>query len=227
MSGWIKLHRDIRNHWLMSNAEHFRAWCIMLMEVNFRPSSADVGGSVYHLEAGQSANSHDTWARIFGPKWNRYKVRRLFDKLEKCGQIAQQGDRKTTILTIVNWETYQNERTTDAAASAQLTAQQPPNSRPTAAHRRRREEGKKGKKEEKSALKPAEQTADFLWIHHSDKLCSAGGIEGIKADKEKCTGLIADYSFDHVEQSIIKGHALMRRPLYMSQVIKFCEEFAQ
>ena len=34
-TGWIKLNKKIKNHWLWDKPEYLRAWIDMLMEANF------------------------------------------------------------------------------------------------------------------------------------------------------------------------------------------------
>jgi len=44
-TGWIKLNKKIKNHWLWDKPEYLRAWIDMLMEANF----ADVT-KLYNME---------------------------------------------------------------------------------------------------------------------------------------------------------------------------------
>lgn len=110
MTGWVCLHRQLQDHWIYQDADQLRAWISILMNVNHSACRVLIKGEVFHLKPGQSAKSKSTWAQVLGPTWSRYRVNRFFRLLEKHTMIAQQTARKTTILTVCNWDTYQNPR---------------------------------------------------------------------------------------------------------------------
>lgn len=113
MAGWIKTHRAIQSHWVFSDAEKFRAWMIILFTVNFEPKKQLIEGELIECERGQSIYSLNSWAGKFGKKWSVQKVRTFFDLLKKDKMITTEGLRKTTRLTVCNYETYQDEQQTD------------------------------------------------------------------------------------------------------------------
>ena len=113
MSGWIRLHRKIRDHWIYQNAEYFKAWITVLMECNHIDNKVLIDGEILKCKRGQSVNSIKTWTKLFGKKWTRQKVRTFFSLLQQDNMIATKGVRKTTILTVLNYKTYQGLVTTD------------------------------------------------------------------------------------------------------------------
>jgi len=114
MSGWIKLYRSIREHWIFQDAEYFRAWCIILMKVNHEPKKSLIHGRLVHCERGQSLLSLQSWVEEFGVnRWSIRKVRTFFKLLENDGMIITEGLQKTTRLTVCNYETYQDIRQTN------------------------------------------------------------------------------------------------------------------
>ncbi len=113
MSGWIKLHRDILRHWIFDDPEKLKAWLTILLEVNHKPDKVNLGNELLECGRGESLKSLDSWASLFGPKWNKSKVRRFFRLLQKDDMIVQKSERKTTRITVCNYDSYQHERNTD------------------------------------------------------------------------------------------------------------------
>jgi hypothetical protein len=107
MAGWIKLHRDIETHWISEDADHFRAWIIILLEVNHAPKTVLIRGHEIDLMRGQSAKSLESWGKLFGG-WERNRVRRFFKLLQKCDMVRTEDATKTTLLTVLNYCKYQD-----------------------------------------------------------------------------------------------------------------------
>jgi len=110
MEGWIKVHRSIKKHWIFKDAEKLRAWLLILLEVNHEPNKVNVGNLLLTCKRGESLKSLDTWAKTFGGNWNKSKVRRFFKLLQNDSMIVLKSERKTTRLTVCNYDTYQEKR---------------------------------------------------------------------------------------------------------------------
>ena len=108
MTGWIKVYRQIRNHWIFDNPEYFRAWVIILMEVNHEKSKVLVKNHLIECGRGESLKSLETWASVFGPGWTKKKVLTFFNLLKKDTMIVTESVTVTTRLTVCNYESYQN-----------------------------------------------------------------------------------------------------------------------
>lgn len=113
MSGWIKLHRQIRSHWVFKNANYFKAWVVIISEVNHKSTKVVVDGELIECKRGQSINSLATWVKILGDDWTIQKLRTFLKLLEKDKMINTEGLRKTTRLTVCNYESYQSEQQGD------------------------------------------------------------------------------------------------------------------
>ena len=113
MSGWISLHRKIKKSWISDNAEYFKAWVFILLEVNHADIRTIIDGELIECKRGQSLNSISTWADLFGKGWTRQRVRTFFKLLEKDEKINQEGLRKTTKLSVCNYDTYQSSQPRD------------------------------------------------------------------------------------------------------------------
>jgi len=114
MSGWIKIHRCINNHWLYTEKRsfsRFEAWMDILMTVNFANAKVLIKGKLYDVKRGQSILSMENWAKRWN--WDKSKVRRFMELLKKDSMIILKTDNTTTHLTVCNFESYQDERHTD------------------------------------------------------------------------------------------------------------------
>lgn len=107
-TGWIAIFRSLNLHWINDNNEELACWIKILLQVNYEPKQVSIGNRILTVERGESVNSHETWAKIFGGDWNRYKVGRFFKKLVDAEMIRTINERKTVRITIVNYDTYQN-----------------------------------------------------------------------------------------------------------------------
>jgi len=82
MSGWIKIHRSILNHWLYTEKRKFskfEAWQDLLLNVNFSDAKTIIKGKLYDVKRGQSILSLDSWSKRWN--WDKSSVRRFFNLL--------------------------------------------------------------------------------------------------------------------------------------------------
>jgi hypothetical protein len=143
LSGFIKLHRRVRNNWIWETPDYFKAWIDILLEVNYKSKSVRIGNKILICERGQSVNSLDTWAKKWG--WHKSKVRRFFNLLEQDAMIVTKSETQTTRITVCNYGIYNDPWNADEtqmkrkrnAAETQLT--------PT-------KEGNKARKKEKEDI---------------------------------------------------------------------------
>lgn len=109
-NGWISLHRKIKDHWVFSDPDKFRAWIIVLLEVNHSPQKVLINNTLIEVGRGESVKNLDTWTHLFGNEWNKSKTRRFFGLLKKDSMIELKPTRKTTHLCVCNYDTYQSGR---------------------------------------------------------------------------------------------------------------------
>lgn len=148
MSGWIKLHRSIVDHWLYTEKRtfsKFEAWNDILLMVNFTDAKAIIKGKLYDVKRGQSIMSLDSWGKRWN--WDKSRVRRFMNSLQKDNMIVLQGDNITTRLTVCKYETYQGERHTN---DTQTTHKRTSNEHQTTPI----EEGKESKEEKEEKYIP-------------------------------------------------------------------------
>ncbi len=110
MEGWIKLERKILTHWIFKDSEKLKAWMIILMSVNHTDKKVLIGNKLMLCNRGESLQSLDSWAKLFGSKWNKSKVRRFFKLLENDSMIVLKNETQTTRLTVCKYDDYQSNR---------------------------------------------------------------------------------------------------------------------
>lgn len=114
MKGWIKLHRQVRDHWTWKDPVKFQWWLIMLLEVNFTPGKMMLGNQLVKVERGSSTNSLRRWAELFG--CGTKATTNFFDLLESDEMISRKtlgkGKHSTTLINITNYEQFQTSEET-------------------------------------------------------------------------------------------------------------------
>jgi hypothetical protein len=108
MSGWIKVHRQLSNHWIWEKPEYLKWWMDILMQANIETKKVLIKGQLIEVGRGEVIYSYETWANRW--KINKSKVLRFLKMLEKDSMIVLKSETVTTRLTICKYETYQGER---------------------------------------------------------------------------------------------------------------------
>lgn len=111
--GWIKIHRSILKHWIYENPLYLKGWLTILIEVNFTEKTVLIDGELIKCGRGQSLYSLNTWVSKLGKGWTMQKIRTFLKLLESDGMIELEGMRKSTRLTVCNYESYQDGQQTD------------------------------------------------------------------------------------------------------------------
>jgi len=106
MSGWISIQRKIREHWIWQDPVKLKWWLDILLTVNHASSKVNIGMQLFDCEKGQSVMSLQSWADRWGV--SKDTTRNFFVLLEKDGMISTENLKKTTRLTVCNYETYQS-----------------------------------------------------------------------------------------------------------------------
>jgi len=107
MTGWISIYRDIREHWIWQDPVKFKWWMDILLSVNHTSSKVNIGMQLFECQRGQSIMSLQSWA----DRWSITKdsTRNFFVLLERDGMIKTENLKKTTRITVCNYETYQTD----------------------------------------------------------------------------------------------------------------------
>jgi len=121
VSGWIKLQRDIMDHWIAQDAEYLSVWIRMLSEANFEPQTKMFNGQVITVGRGQLIFGLDSYSEK--TKVSVMRLRRLIDLLEKHQMINRVIKSKYSLISIVNYDKHQadNKQTTSTEQAGNNT----------------------------------------------------------------------------------------------------------
>lgn len=120
-AGYISIYRSIRKHWIWENPDYLKAWICILLECNYTEKKILIGSSLLECKRGQSLNSLQTWAKLFGKGWTVQRTRTFMDLLKNDSMINTEGLQKTTRLTVCNYDSYQDRQHTN---NTPITGQQ-------------------------------------------------------------------------------------------------------
>jgi hypothetical protein len=114
--GWFKLYRRLTesDFWTSEPFTKPQAWVDLIALANHNPGSVWIRGVEINVKRGQTARSELTLASRW--KWSRKKVRNFLKWLEKEQQIEQQKSNITSLISIINYNHYQTEGTTNGTA---------------------------------------------------------------------------------------------------------------
>jgi DNA replication protein DnaD len=117
-NGWIKLHRDIMDHWVFSNPEYLQAWIGLLIMANHKTKTWLYNDNIVIIKRGEIVSSMTKLAGRW--KWSRNKMRHFLGLLEKDEMIERKSNHNYTHLSICNYDTYQHIGTTEGTTEGQL-----------------------------------------------------------------------------------------------------------
>ena len=105
MAGWIKIYRDLQEHWLSQDFEKLGWWVDLLLSANHKDNKVLVKNQLVELQKGQMIVS----LSFLAERWGKSKrtILKFLELLESEQMIARKSNRKVTILTICNYDGYQ------------------------------------------------------------------------------------------------------------------------
>lgn len=112
--GYISLHRKIQDCFLWYSDEPFdrrSAWIDLLLLVNHEEKEIVFDGNKIVVSKGQKITSIRFLANRW--HWSTTKVRKYLELLKSENMIEIESDNKKTLLTVVNYEFYQNTKHTE------------------------------------------------------------------------------------------------------------------
>lgn len=107
MAGWIKLHRDIMDHWIAQDCEYLAVWIRMLAEANFDDRKTVMNGAFVEVKRGQFVFGLESYSAKTGVSIRR--LRKLLELLESDGMIVRQKGNKFSLITIANYSKHQDD----------------------------------------------------------------------------------------------------------------------
>ena len=123
--GWIKTYRKIQECWIWLEKEPFdkrRAWIDWLLTANHADKKILFNGELITVRRGQILTSIRKLAEKW--KWSYDKVLRFLRLIESDGMIKKESDNFRTLLTIENYEVYQDVTITDRTPTSEQSSEQ-------------------------------------------------------------------------------------------------------
>lgn len=117
-TGWIKLYRSIKHKSWYNKPDHLRIWIHLMIKATHQKYEFNFHGEPMTLEPGQLVTGRKKLSKELNI--SESKVERVLTYFEKKeAQIEQRTDRQKRVITILNWNQYQqieqrvnNDRTT-------------------------------------------------------------------------------------------------------------------
>ena len=156
MEGWIRLHRQIKDHWIWKSQNRFQWWIDILLTVNHADTKVLIKGRLIECKRGQSVRSLESWAR----DWNVTKktVKEFFELLQSDSMLVYEGVQITTRITVCNYDTYQDLVNTKETQSKRKVNAKETDTTP----KQECKEGKECKECKEEEVSPAEPSIDFI-----------------------------------------------------------------
>ena len=108
--GWVKLWREQFNNWVSERKPWCDgyAWCYLYSQANHKDGSVNFGTSrneYIDIKRGQFITSKLKLGKIFG--WGRHRVDSFINALKSTNMITYETSNRYILVTIVNYEIYQ------------------------------------------------------------------------------------------------------------------------
>lgn len=108
MAGWIKIYRELADHWLAQNPEKLGWWVLLLLKASHEDKKVLVGNQLVELKRGQIIASLAYLAELW--QTSKRTAERFVELLEKDKMLSRCVSRKVSVVTICNYESYQEKR---------------------------------------------------------------------------------------------------------------------
>jgi len=146
-NGYIKLSRNVRYNGWLSNPSLWAFWCWCLLKASYKPIDVVVGHQSVHLEAGQFIFGRHKAAKELNQSEQSIRTHLKYC-LEKDKNLTIKTTNKFSIITVVNWDSYQNiENESNQQSNQPLT-----NNQPATNHKQEVQEVKEVKKKRLSPI---------------------------------------------------------------------------
>lgn len=107
-TGWIRIYRSIKNHWVWQDSFYFKLWIDFIMRANHKTNKSLIEGNFVNIIRGSFITSLKKLAKENGVSIS--KIRHFLSLLEKDSMITLKTTHKYTQITINNYDTYQDLR---------------------------------------------------------------------------------------------------------------------
>lgn len=108
--GWVSVYRELTEKpiWLNSSPEQKTILITILLMVNYEVNKWEWDGKSYTVQPGQMITSLNSIVKKCGKGISTQNVRTALKRFEKLGFLTNESTNKSRLITIVNWEKYQD-----------------------------------------------------------------------------------------------------------------------
>lgn len=107
--GWVKIERDIVDHWVFQDAEYFRAWVLILLMANHEDAKILINKVPTVIPRGAFHSSIVILAAKLG--WTRKRTNRYIEMLEMDAMLTTKRTAHGTTFFVENYGKYQGQGT--------------------------------------------------------------------------------------------------------------------
>ena len=128
MEGWIKIHRKILdNPIICKDSDYLSVWIYLLLNATHKEIPALFKGKKIILQKGQLITGRKSMAKQL--KISESKIYRIINEYKSEHQIEQQTSNQNSLITILNWDKYQQIEQQDEQPvnNQRTTSEQPVN----------------------------------------------------------------------------------------------------
>lgn len=108
MAGWIKVYRELADHWLAQDLQKLGWWIILLLKVSHEDKKVLIGNQLVEVNRGQMVASLSYLADLW--KTSKRTAERFVELLERDKMLSRCVRHKVTLITICNYESYQEKK---------------------------------------------------------------------------------------------------------------------
>ncbi len=125
MEGWIRIHRKLIEASWFSKSEYVHLWLYLLLKANHQDKEVFIGNEKVLVRRGQLLTSRHKLSEVVHVQEN--KIYRILKCFENEHQVEQQKTSRYTVITILNYDTYQkNEQVVEQQMNSERTADEQP-----------------------------------------------------------------------------------------------------
>lgn len=125
MEGWVRIHRKLIEASWFNKSEYVHLWLYLLLKVNHKDKEVFIGNEKVLVKRGQLLTSRSKLADAVHVQEN--KIYRILKCFENEHQIEQRKTSRYTVISIVNYDTYQkSEQINEQQMNSKRTADEQP-----------------------------------------------------------------------------------------------------
>lgn len=155
MSGFIALYREAFTHPVLKDPERFRAWFWLVAHAAWKQTRHDARGQTIIVNRGQICIGREQLAKEW--KWSPSAVERFLTRLETEHMIGRETGQRKTIITICNYDKYQDGEPEPGQTTGQTTGQKPDRNRTA------KEQGNKETREEEGETRTRKSRGPYVF----------------------------------------------------------------